>query len=157
MAEWEKVRIPLNTTPVKLPATTFTPTVDPSLMIDIRTAKAKMAEKSITLVDCRTPEEFVAQDKEKKSPGHIPGAIDFNYKEMLNADGSYKTKAELEAMATKFGIPADKELVFYCSSGVRAAVGYIAFKEILEFKDVKVLEGGLNHWVLDKGNTVETN
>jgi len=157
MTEWEKVRIPINSNPVKLPAATFTPTVDKSLMIDLASAKEKMKAGSITLVDCRSNDEFLGQDKEKKSQGHIPGAIDINHKDLLNADGSFKTKAELEQMVLKLGIPAEKELVFYCYSGVRAAVGYIAFKEILGFAVVEVLEGGLNHWVLNKENVLEKN
>lgn len=157
MTEWEKVRIPINSNPVKLPAVAFNAVVDKSMMIDIALAKEKMKTNSITLIDCRTNDEYLGQDKEKKSQGHIPGAIDISHKDLLNADGSFKSKTELEAMAMKLGIPADKELVFYCASGVRAAVGYIAFKEILGFADVKVLEGGINHWVLDKDNIVERN
>jgi thiosulfate/3-mercaptopyruvate sulfurtransferase len=114
-----------------------------------------LAAGPVMLIDTRKVEEYKGIDADKKSNGHLSGAISINYKEFLNADGSYKTKTDIEALAAKSGVSADKDIVLYCNSGVLAAVGFYALHEILGYQKVVIMEGGYNHWVLDPSNTLE--
>lgn len=155
MAEFEKYRLPLTSAVTKINPVTFTPMVKTGYLISIADFKAKQVAGSLLVIDTRKVEEYKGEDADKKSKGHLPGAISLNYKEFLNSDGSYKSKADLEALVAKSSISADKNLVLYCNSGVLASVGYYALHEILGYQNVMVLEGGYNHWVLDASNTLE--
>lgn len=155
MSEFEKYRLPLTSAVAKKNPVTFTPAVKLGSLITIADFKAKQASSPVMLIDTRKVEEYKGEDADKKSKGHLPGAIGLNYKEFLNADGSFKAKADLEALVAKSTITSDKTIVLYCNSGVLAAVGYYALKEILGYQNVMVLEGGYNHWVLDASNTLE--
>ncbi len=155
MTEFEKYRIPLTSAPVKITAVTFTPTVNTGMLTGFAEYKTKSATGSLITLDTRKPDEFQGIDADKKSKGHLPGAIGITYKEFLKADGSYKSKEEIEALVLKNGLSPEKEIVVYCNSGVLAAIGYYALKEILGYPNVKILEGGYNHWVLDPSNTLE--
>jgi thiosulfate/3-mercaptopyruvate sulfurtransferase len=154
-SEWEKFRITMTTASAKLPAKTFAVTPRTDMYITIPEYKTKMATSKVLLVDTRNAEEFVGADKDKKSNGHLPGAINISHKDFLNADGTYKNSADMAALANKYGITPETEVVVYCFSGVRAAVGYLALREVLGYQNVKVMEGGYNHWVLDNANQLE--
>jgi thiosulfate/3-mercaptopyruvate sulfurtransferase len=154
-AEWAKFRIPVNATAVKLPAVKFNVTPNPSMQSDFENMKAKMGQPGFVLVDVRYVEEFNGADKDKKSEGHLPGAKLIPHKELLKADGSFKSKEEIAEIAKKYDLSPDKEIVFYCYSGVRAAVNYYVFKEIMEYPHVTVLDGGYNYWALDKSNKID--
>jgi len=155
MSEWEKVRIPLTSTAVKTTPVTFTASPNPDFLISIADFKTKMGETSYQLIDTRKPEEYQGADADKKSKGHLPNAIGITYKDFLKADGSYKSKEEIEALAKTKNIVSEKEVIIYCNSNVLASVGFYAFKEILNYPDVKILEGGYNHWSLDTSNPIE--
>jgi len=81
-------------------------------------------EKEYLLVDVRQPDEY--------SEGHIPGAkfIPLN-----------------ELVSDLSGLPANRDLVFYCHSGGRSlAAASIFFEEGITEKTIYNLEGGILAW-----------
>ena len=149
MNQWKMARIPLTKSVMPAKKTTFTPKVNKAILAEMPEVKAKTA----ILIDARDAVEY--DGSFEKSEGHIPGAINIPYKEILKANGSFKTKAELEALATKYNLAADKEIIVYCVTSVRASVVYFALKNILEYSDVKVYDGAYNEWVSDTNNPID--
>ncbi len=143
-------RIALTAEPAKLKAVTFTPTVNPELIVNLEDVKARKDSPGVKLVDCRTAEEF---NGVKNSQGHIPGAININHEDLLTASGAFKSADELKMIAEKNGITPEIEVMVYCKTSVRAAVAYVAFKNILGYQNVKVYDGAYNEWVAN--NPVE--
>lgn len=145
--EWRAARIPLTAAPSKKKAVTFTPTVDESILATIDDVKEGLANKpNFVLVDCRTADEYAGISK---SEGHIPGAININYEDLLTETGAFKSKEELKAIGEKHGITADTDAVFYCKTSVRAASEFVAFKEILGYKNIRVYDGAYNEWKVE--------
>jgi len=148
MDQWKKERVPLTRLPGKLPATTFNAKPNPAISVDMAYVKSKLNNPSTILIDARTAEEFNGTSETPESPGHIPGAINLNYEDVLNAKKAFKSKEEIAAIANKLGITSDKELVLYCRTSVRGAVLFAAFYDILGYKNVKVYDGALAEWQL---------
>lgn len=146
MDQWKKVRVPLTRMPASAKATTFTASVDNSINADMAYVNAHKGDANVKLVDARTAAEFNGTSTDPVSKGHIPGAINLDYKDVLNAKEAFKSKAEIEAIASKLGITANDELIFYCKTSIRGAVLYVAFKEILGYSKVKVYEGAYAEW-----------
>jgi len=144
MDQFAAARIPLTATPSSAKATTFTVTESSykaSTMADVQ----KLAEGTL-LLDAREKDEFEGADVAKKSKGHLPGAVWMNFKEVLTATGAYKSKEEIIAAAAKFGATPEKPIVVYCNSGIKAAVLYIALKEIAGFQNVGNYVGSYADW-----------
>lgn len=144
MNQFAAAKIPLTATPTSGKATTFAVTESPYkpfLMADVQ----KLAEGTV-LLDGREKDEFVGADALKKSNGHIPGAVWMNFKEVLTATGAYKSKDEIIAAAAKFGATPEKPIVVYCNSGIKAAVLYVALKEIAGFQNVQNYVGSYADW-----------
>ena len=151
MGEWKKSRVPITRAKTVTKKATFTAHANDNVIVDLNYVKGHLGKADFVLIDSRDPEEF--DGSADKSEGHIKGAIHMNYKECLNEDGSYKNKAELEAVAGKYGLTKDKILVFYCQTSVRAAVAFVAFESILDYPNVKVYDGAYNEWVA-KGHDI---
>lgn len=144
MTQFAAARIPLTATATSGKATTFEVTESPykpCQMADVQ----KLAEGTI-LLDGREKDEFVGADAAKKSNGHLPGAVWMNFKEVLTTTGAYKSKEEIIAAAAKFGATPEKPVVVYCNSGIKAAVLYIALKEIAGFQNVGNYVGSYADW-----------
>lgn len=77
------------------------------------------------IVDARSPARFTGTEPETRPGlrgGHMPGARNVHYSTLLNADGTFKSPAEIEAAFRAAGVDPDKPIVTTCGSGVTAAV-----------------------------------
>ena len=126
----EAARVPMTNVAVSLKSVSFTPTINPEMNIDMASVKTLLDKPGVILLDAREKDEYEGMDKDKKSKGHLPGAIFINYKEVLTPTGAFKSKDEIIATAAKFGATPDKEVIIYCQTGIKASVLYIALKEI---------------------------
>lgn len=144
MDAWKKARKPITKNVTNIKKTTFTPSVNNSFMATMAQAEAAAGKSNVVLIDTRAADEFKGV---KDSKGHLPGAINIDYKELLNADGTLKTKAELQKVYSNDGVSKDKEVILYCSTGVRTGLHYLALVDILGYTKVKVYDGGYNEFV----------
>jgi len=152
MDQFAAARIPLTATPSNGKSTTFAVTESsykPFTMVEVQ----KLAEGTL-LLDAREKDEFEGADAAKKSKGHLPGAVWMNFKEVLTPTGAYKSKEEIIAAAAKFGASPEKPIVVYCNSGIKAAVLYIALKEIAGFQNVNNYVGSYADWTTVAENKV---
>ena len=95
--------------------------------------KTLMAQRSVVIIDVRTPDEF--------SQGRIPGAININYTDMMGH-------------AERF-VGEKRTIVTYCActnetTAARAAVDWAA----RGVPGAKALKGGWNEW-LERGEAVQ--
>jgi thiosulfate/3-mercaptopyruvate sulfurtransferase len=142
----EAARIPMTNIPTILKATAFTPAVNDNMNLDMVSVKALPSKQKAILLDAREKDEYEGADKDKRSKGHLPGAIFMNFKEVLTPTGAFKSRDEIISTASKFGVTPEKEVVVYCQTGIKASVLYIALKEIAGFPDVKLYAGAYAEW-----------
>ncbi len=145
MDQFSAARIPLTATPATGKATTFA--VTESNYKACQMADVQNRAEGTVLLDGREKDEFEGADAAKKSKGHIPGAVFMNFKEVLTATGAYKSKDEIIAAAAKFGATPEKPIIVYCNSGIKAAVLYVALKEIAGLQNVQNYVGSYADWV----------
>jgi thiosulfate/3-mercaptopyruvate sulfurtransferase len=150
--QFAAAQIQLTAMPVTKNATTFT--LAESSYKTITMADIKQLPQGTLLLDAREKTEFDGVDAAKKSKGHIPGAIWMNFKEVLTPTGAYKSKNEIIATAAKFGATPEKPIVVYCNSGVKAAVLYVALKEIAGFQNVQYYAGSYADWASKPENQI---
>ena len=147
MDDFRTARVPLTAVPGKYAVTTFTPNVDIDYIINLKDVQDRKDLPGVVLIDCREADEFNGL---KNSEGHIPGAVNLNYEDLLTETGAFKNKVELMAIAEKYGITADTEVILYCRTSVRATVEFVASRNILGFKNVKVYDGAYLEWVANQ-------
>lgn len=153
---WMKARKPVTSKPTEVSPATFTPTVDASLYASMDYVKANRENPDILLVDVRTTEEFEGKNEDENltRKGHIPGAIHFQFDLVFDEDGAMKSKDEIAASLNEAGITADKEIVLYCATSVRAGIVFAALKDIMEYPNVKIFDGAFYEWESDPANPV---
>jgi len=96
----------------------------------------------IKLLDARTKDEYNGITIRAARKGHIPTAINIDWIQNINDDGTMKSNEELAKM---YNFSKDDEIVTYCQGGYRAANTFVALK-ILGFKNVKVYLGSWGEW-----------
>jgi thiosulfate/3-mercaptopyruvate sulfurtransferase len=130
--------------PAKGKATTFTANVNPAILATMADVEKSIADANVVLIDNRESKEFTGADG--KSPGHIEGAVNLFWEDLMTDTKAYKSKEELKAIFDKAGVTADKQIILYCNTGILAAVGYVALVNILEYPNVTLYDGALEEW-----------
>lgn len=81
--------------------------------------------------------------------GHIPGAINVPWGLNVNADGTFKSVAELKKLYADKGVDGSKDIITYCRIGERSSLTWFVLSEILGY-NVKNYDGSWTEY----GNTV---
>jgi thiosulfate/3-mercaptopyruvate sulfurtransferase len=113
--------------------------------------------KTATLIDIRSADEFSGKifapagfQETAVRAGHIPGAINVPWGLNVNADGTFKTVAELKKLYADKGITGDDQIITYCRIGERSSLTWFVLSEILGFQKVKNYDGSWTEY----GNSV---
>ncbi|KAF0129824.1 MAG: thiosulfate/3-mercaptopyruvate sulfurtransferase [Bacteroidetes bacterium] len=141
---WKAGRKPVTKNPSNIAKTTFVPKVNAGLLVSMSDVKGAKGKADVVLVDSREVGEF--KGLENKSTGHIPGSINWDHTTLIDAKHMLKPKAEIEKMLAEKGITKDKNIILYCSTGVRASKEYLVLTSVLGYTKVKIYDNGYNEW-----------
>ena len=111
------------------------------------------------LVDVRSPEEFSGEklhmpdypQEGAMRGGHIPGANSVPWKRAANDDGTFKSRADLEAIYQgELGMGPSDDVIVYCRIGERSSHTWFVLSQLLGFEKVRNYDGSWTEW----GNSV---
>ena len=134
---------------------TFTAKSDKSKIATMAEVKSSIGNGHVVIVDARSPEEYKGTSTTELRKGHIPGAVNIEFKNMMDVGGKLKSSAELQKLFTAAGVTKDQEVILYCESSVRAGIIYFALTSILDYPKVKVYDGAYLEWQAASANKVE--
>ena len=128
--------------PVPRQARKFTPRVNPELRATLTDIKDGSGLK---IVDTRSQEEYHGDTDVDEKPGHIPGAVNVVWQELVGQDGNLVCSYEkAKQIIDAANINKNDRVVTYCKVGARAAVGYLAFQRL--GYDVRLYDASYAEW-----------
>lgn len=94
--------------------------IDTSMSIDTEELANNL--ENVVLIDARSTEEFEgAQKYSEPRGGHLPGAIQINFTDFVNTDGTIKGQNYIDAVMEYHNITKDDTIVIYGTAGIRSA------------------------------------
>ena len=103
------------------------------LVRDVTQVAAASKLEDHVIVDARAPARFrgdAPEPREGLRPGHIPGARNVCFADLLNGDKTMKDVPDLRAIFEAAGVDLSKPLITTCGSGITAAVLSLALERI---------------------------
>lgn len=142
------------TSEISVPITKqFQPDIQENQVVDINQVKEKMNDNSVVLIDSRSKDRYLGQTEPMYAKaGHIPGAKNFFWKDVLQEEGSWKDEEALQSNFKK--LTKDDEIIVSCGSGVSACPNVIGLK-MAGFTNVKLYPGSYSDWISYEENEVE--
>jgi thiosulfate/3-mercaptopyruvate sulfurtransferase len=110
------------------------------------------------IVDVRPPEFYKGEKKLDfvEKAGRIKGAVNLPPALLYNPDGTYKSKAEIEAIAKPVvGADLDKAIIVYCDTGKVCTTWWLALHDLLGYKNVRDYDGSSMEWMADPATPKE--
>jgi thiosulfate/3-mercaptopyruvate sulfurtransferase len=141
--QWKTQGYPVNNTLPTPQSGQFNPKINSELVVDIDTVKARKDQPQVALIDSRDPDRYFGKT-EPIDPiaGHIPGAVNYPWKEVSDPDGYAKIDEQAQRWTQ---IQDAEEIIVYCGSGVTACVNLWSL-EMAGIHQGKLYAGSWSDW-----------
>src|SRR5437870_10169972 len=139
---WKAAGGSITTESVVPKAATFKTSERREVLATVDDVLQSLNKKEFSILDTRSIGEYLGTHVRAARGGAVPGAIHIEWTENLDANGKFKSDAELTAMYSKVGITPDKEVISYCQGGYRSAHSYVALR-LIGFPKVRNYIGSL--------------
>ena len=109
--------------------------------------RARIGDEDVVFLDARTSAEFDGRDRRALRGGHIPGAVNLDWTDTMDAARHRRLHppAVLRAMLDARGITPEREVITYCQTHHRSSQSYVMLKH-LGYPRVRGYPGSWAEW-----------
>jgi len=147
LPKWKALGLELETGPASAPAKArFHPRFDASRVADTEAVKAAL-DHGQKVLDARGTPRFQGKAAEPRPgvrSGHMPGAINLPFGQLLNPDGTLKRGEALRAAYVEAGYYPGAPVITSCGSGVTAAILTLGLAELGH--EARLYDGSWAEW-----------
>lgn len=146
LRKWRAEGRPVETDVPSPSPVSVAPGSDSSLVRDLNAVARVLADSSAQVVDARSAGRFRGEAPEPRASlrsGHMPGARNLPFDQVVNPDGTLKSAADLRSVFAHIDLA--RPIVTTCGSGVTASVLALALARLGRF-DVAVYDGSWTEW-----------
>jgi thiosulfate/3-mercaptopyruvate sulfurtransferase len=154
--KWTTDKKALSTDMVKAKSSSYQAKINAGLFAD--KAYVMNAVGKALIVDVREPEFYQGTKKMDfvAKPGRIKGAVNLPTSQAFTPAGTFKSKADLSALATAAtGADPSKEVIVYCDTGKVCTTWAFIMTDWLGYKNVKIYDGSTEEWMKDPQAPIE--
>ncbi len=147
---------PTSPEPAAPTAADFTPRINADVLADAAWIEARLDDPSVALIDARPASQFAGPSNRGLREGHIPGAGNIYFVELLESEEvpRLKHRDEVVTMFADAGFTPGATVVSYCQIGMRASYNYLIARHL--GYDVKFYDGSWQEWGADESLPAET-
>lgn len=157
MAQWLSDRRPISNEDTKPAKGDWVATAERNELLATTEDVNNGLKSAVQLVDNRPLSQYMGVVKKSYvyESGHIPGAKSYPTELMTdhNTPAKFLPVQELRELAKGMGIDTGAQSITYCNSGHLASGGWFIMHELMGNKNVKLYDGSMNEWTLNKGKT----
>jgi thiosulfate/3-mercaptopyruvate sulfurtransferase len=148
LPRWLAEGRPVETGPASPNEAAFEPRLDLSLVRDIDQVRDLLNTRAEAVVDVRGAARFEGSAPEPRPgvrSGHMPGARNLPFTELVNADGGLQSRDAILAALTRAGVDPSQRLTATCGTGVTASVLALAMSRV-GLSGAAVYDGSWTEW-----------
>lgn len=159
LPKWERENRALETEVPNVSPETFTATMNPALVKNLREIQRNMDSAEFQLLDLRSAGRFWGRDPEPRQGlrgGHVPGSLNLTWNDLVDPDTkTLLPVADLKAKFEQSGLRVEQPIACSCGSGVTACMGAFGLY-LLGNRDVAIYDGAWAEWGANHQLPVET-
>jgi thiosulfate/3-mercaptopyruvate sulfurtransferase len=150
---WANEKHPLSQEPVYPKMAEFKAQANLSNVADAEYIQQRLGAAELALWDARSSNEYTGLSRFSQFPGHIPGAVNLDWLEVMDREHNLRLKPAnvLSEMLAGLNITPEHEVITYCQTHHRSSLTYFVLK-YLGFERIGGYPGSWSDW----GNRSDT-
>ncbi len=157
LQNWASKNLPLSNDIIWPTPASYSGTLDASPIADKQFILDSLNDDSTLILDCRSPMEYSGTKVFAARGGHIPGAVNMNWMDLIDTENQLRLKPvnEIEQILQSKGVTKDKTIITHCQTHHRSSHSYIVLKS-LGYEKIKGYPGSWSDWGNDPATPIET-
>lgn len=149
---WIKAGYPLLAGESPVTDSNYRASIDRTVVADMEEVRSAIGDTDTVVWDVRTEEEFTGRKITAMRNGHIPGAVNLDWLELIDRTNDLRLVAlpETRARLQSLGITPDKNIITHCQTHHRSGLSYLVGKAL--GLSIKAYDGSWSEW----GNQPDT-
>ena len=144
---WRAAGLPLESGPVSVEPTHYEVSLNPAPVANLEDILPRLEDPGLAIWDARSAAEYRGERSGSARAGHIPGAINIDWLELIDRGNAMRLVdlEQLRARLDELGLTPDKDIVTHCQTHHRSSLTWLAMK-ILGYPSVKGYHGSWGEW-----------
>lgn len=105
-------------------------TIDPKVVIEVTDILGEMDRADFVVWDARSPAEFAGERITAQKNGHIPGAINCEWTNLMDRNNALRIRPDAREYLASLGFTPDKRIITHCQSHHRSGFTYLVGKAV---------------------------
>ncbi len=141
---WAEDQLPLTANVPETSATNVALTIHPELIAEQEEVLASLNDSTTQIWDARSPEEYMGTTVFAARGGHIPGAINLDWMELMDRQRGLRLRQDLAELVSAKGFGASDKIITHCQTHHRSGLTYLVGKTLN--LNIKAYHGSWSEW-----------
>ena len=150
---WANTQLPLTTTVCSPKPTEVTLQISSSVIAEKEDVLASIGDESVIVWDARSPEEYAGTRSAAARAGHVPGAVNLDWLELIDRKRHLKLIKNLSEVIREKGLDSAETIITHCQTHHRSGLTYFVGK-LLEL-NIKAYHGSWSEWGNDPDTPID--
>ena len=150
---WAGEQLPLTDEVPRVEPQSAQLSIDRSVIAEKEDVLASINDDDTLIWDARSPEEYAGQKVVAARGGHVPGAINLDWLELMDRHAGLRLQPNLDELVSSRGITADKNIITHCQTHHRSGLTYLAGKIL--GRTIRAYHGSWSEWGNDPDTPIE--
>lgn len=130
----------------------LTPKLDRSCFANLDDVLVATKNSRAVLIDARPANAYAGAIDTWMRNGHIPGAVNLDWHEMVDPNNNHQFKPvdEMRGLVERTGVKKENDVIIYCGTSREATLLYMVMKHVLGYPKVRLYEGSWTEYCAHK-------
>ena len=146
LVAWIKSGLPVTNEPYSPTPSNYSANIDRQQIASLDEVIDQIANDQSAVWDARAFQEYVGEKVTAQRNGHIPGAVNLDWLDLMDRDNDLRLKplSEIEQTLQSLGIDANKEIITHCQTHHRSGLTYLVGKAL--GLNIRAYDGSWSEW-----------
>lgn len=150
---WAMAQLPLTTEVPWVAPTDVTVTIHTQVIAEKEDVLKSLKDDTTMIWDARSPEEYAGTRVAAARGGHIPGAVNLDWLELMDRDNGLKLRTDVEDLVRDRGFDKAETIITHCQTHHRSGLTYFVGK--LLALNIKAYHGSWSEWGNDPDTPID--